>query len=159
MQAFVSMIACIRKVLMPSTLDGPERLTQCARSARVARAGRRRSLGRGTLTARLDRRHTPRSVGAVTSPTELASAIRSGDRTALARGITLVESARAADVTAAETLLQTLLPATGGSVRIGITGAPGVGKSTLIEALGMRLCAAGRRVCISLNQIGVAWWV
>src|SRR5712671_6220612 len=62
--------------------------------------------------------------------TELAAQIRAGDRNALARAITLVESRRDADVAAAEALLQTLLPHTGGSLRIGITGAPGVGKST-----------------------------
>jgi LAO/AO transport system kinase len=78
----------------------------------------------------------------------LAAAIRSGDTAALARGITLVESQSAADVVAAEELLQTLLPHTGGSLRIGITGAPGVGKSTLIETLGLRLCAAGKRVAV-----------
>ncbi|HEU4417879.1 MAG TPA: methylmalonyl Co-A mutase-associated GTPase MeaB [Planctomycetota bacterium] len=78
----------------------------------------------------------------------LAAAIRGGDTAALARGITLVESQSAADVATAEGLLQTLLPHAGGSLRIGITGAPGVGKSTLIEALGLRLCDAGRRVAV-----------
>ena len=82
------------------------------------------------------------------SPSELAAAIRAGNRSALARGITLVESRRAADAEAAAELLQTLLPHTGTSCRIGITGAPGVGKSTLIEALGLRLCALGRRVAV-----------
>ncbi|MFN9703938.1 MAG: methylmalonyl Co-A mutase-associated GTPase MeaB, partial [Planctomycetota bacterium] len=72
------------------------------------------------------------------SPTELAAAIRAGDRGALARGITLVESRREADVAAGEALLQALLPHAGGALRVGVTGAPGVGKSTLIEALGMR---------------------
>ncbi|MEO6597311.1 MAG: methylmalonyl Co-A mutase-associated GTPase MeaB [Planctomycetota bacterium] len=78
----------------------------------------------------------------------LAASIRNGDRTALARGITLVESQRPADTAAAEELLQTLLPHAGQSRRIGITGAPGVGKSTFIETLGLRLCAAGRRVAV-----------
>ncbi|HEX6810083.1 MAG TPA: methylmalonyl Co-A mutase-associated GTPase MeaB [Planctomycetota bacterium] len=78
----------------------------------------------------------------------LAAAIRGGDSAALARGITLVESQSPADVASAEELLQSLLPHTGASVRIGITGAPGVGKSTLIEALGLRLCGAGRRVAV-----------
>jgi LAO/AO transport system kinase len=79
---------------------------------------------------------------------DLAAQIRAGDRTALARGITLVESRRAEDAPAAEALLQALLPHTGAAVRIGITGAPGVGKSTLIETLGLQLCAAGRRVAV-----------
>ena len=79
---------------------------------------------------------------------DLAQAIRSGDRAALARGITLVESLRPADTAAAEGLLQALLPHTGRSRRIGITGAPGVGKSTLIETLGLRLCTQGHRVAV-----------
>jgi LAO/AO transport system kinase len=79
---------------------------------------------------------------------ELAAAIRNGDRAALARGITLVESRRDDDAASAEALLQELLPHTGGAVRVGITGAPGVGKSTLIEALGVRLCGAGHRVAV-----------
>ena len=78
----------------------------------------------------------------------LAAAIRSGDRSALARGITLVESRRDADTADADTLLQTLLPHSGRSLRVGITGAPGVGKSTFLEALGQRLCANGHRVAV-----------
>lgn len=84
----------------------------------------------------------------MTSPAELAAAIRSGDRTALARGITLVESRRQADVDTADELLRILLPDTGKGFRVGITGAPGVGKSTLIEALGLRLCERGHRVAV-----------
>ena len=84
----------------------------------------------------------------MTSIADLAGQIRSGDRAALARGITLVESRRLADTISAEALLCDLLPHTGNSVRVGITGAPGVGKSTLIEALGLRLCAANRRVAV-----------
>ncbi len=82
------------------------------------------------------------------STQELAAAIRAGDRSALARGITLVESRRAADADAAAGLLQALLPHTGGASRIGITGAPGVGKSTLIEALGLRLCSQGHNIAV-----------
>lgn len=84
----------------------------------------------------------------MTSSPDLAGAIRGGDIAALARGITLIESRRDEDVPAAEALLQQLLPATGRALRIGITGAPGVGKSTLIETLGLRLCARGRRVAV-----------
>lgn len=82
------------------------------------------------------------------TPTDLAVAIRAGDRAALARAITLVESRHPDDAVAAEALLQQLLPHAGGAVRIGITGAPGVGKSTLIEALGSRRCGAGQRVAV-----------
>lgn len=78
----------------------------------------------------------------------LAAAIVGGDRNALARAITLVESKRADDAKNADELLQKLLPDTGKSRRVGITGAPGVGKSTLIEAIGMTLCEAGHKVAV-----------
>jgi len=84
----------------------------------------------------------------VASCDNLAPAIRAGDRGALARGITLIESRLERDVEAGERLLTELLPATGGALRIGITGAPGVGKSTLIEALGLQLCERGHRVAV-----------
>lgn len=76
----------------------------------------------------------------------LVAGVRGGDRALLARAITLVESRREEDRSAAEALLATLMPHTGGAHRIGISGVPGVGKSTLIEVLGCRLTAAGERV-------------
>ena len=78
----------------------------------------------------------------------LAEAITGGDRRALSRAITLVESTRATDRSAARQLLTEVLPHAGGAVRIGISGAPGVGKSTLIEALGLMLIADGRRLAV-----------
>lgn len=84
----------------------------------------------------------------VASPTDLTEPIRTGDRSALARGITLIESSRPEHGVLAEQLLNALLPHTGGSVRVGITGAPGVGKSTLIEALGLRLCQQHKRLAV-----------
>jgi len=69
-------------------------------------------------------------------------------RRALARAITLLESTRAADRARADDLLGALLPASGRSFRLGISGVPGAGKSTLIEALGLRLVAGGRRVAV-----------
>lgn len=78
----------------------------------------------------------------------LAAAIRAGDRAALARGITLVESRAARDRAAADDLLARLAPFAGGARRVGVTGVPGAGKSTLIDALGVRLCAAGGRVAV-----------
>ena len=78
----------------------------------------------------------------------LEAGVRRGDRTLLARAITLVESRRPEDRTMARALLDRLLPATGGAHRIGVTGAPGVGKSTLIEALGTKLTGAGHRVAV-----------
>jgi LAO/AO transport system kinase len=78
----------------------------------------------------------------------LADEIASGDRRALARGITLVESTRADDRDAADALLTELMPTTGRAVRVGISGAPGSGKSTLIEALGLHLVSTGHRVAV-----------
>ena len=78
----------------------------------------------------------------------LAEAVRAGDRRALARAITLVESTRTDHRARADALLKLLLPHSGGSVRLGISGAPGVGKSTFIEALGLHLVGAGRRVAV-----------
>jgi LAO/AO transport system kinase len=80
--------------------------------------------------------------------TSLADAVRGRDRRALARALTLVESTRPDHRGRSEGLLSLLLPATGGSARIGISGAPGVGKSTFIEALGLHLADAGRRVAV-----------
>ena len=77
-----------------------------------------------------------------------AEAIITGQRRALAKAITLVESQRSEDREAAQTLLTKLLPHTGNSIRIGITGVPGVGKSTFIEALGLHLIKAGHRVAV-----------
>ncbi len=71
-----------------------------------------------------------------------------GDRSTLARAVTLVESRAEDDARLARELLQRLLPRTGGAHRIGITGVPGVGKSTFIDELGMRLLAAGKRVAV-----------
>ena len=77
---------------------------------------------------------------------ELKKGVLTADRTALARAITLVESTRGDDQAAAEELVEALLPETGKSIRIGVTGIPGVGKSTFVEALGLYLAGEGRRV-------------
>jgi len=79
---------------------------------------------------------------------DLARAICAGDRRALARAITLVESTRAADREKSERLLTSLLPKSGQAMRIGISGAPGVGKSTFIEAFGARLTSEGHKVAV-----------
>ncbi len=70
---------------------------------------------------------------------ELARQVVDGDRRALARAITLAESTRADHRAEAEALLAEVLPHVGGAVRVGISGAPGAGKSTFIEALGTHL--------------------
>lgn len=75
-------------------------------------------------------------------------ALRHGDRRALARAITLIESSRPDHRDEAERLIETLLPATGASVRIGISGPPGAGKSTFIERFGLEGIAQGRRVAV-----------
>ena len=79
---------------------------------------------------------------------KLVEQVRAGDRRALAQAITLIESTREDHRREAETLLDTLLPHTGKSIRLGISGVPGVGKSTFIEALGQYLIAEGHRVAV-----------
>jgi LAO/AO transport system kinase len=79
---------------------------------------------------------------------ELASKVRTGDRRALARAITLVESTRADHRAEAQALLAGLLPQTGRAVRLGISGAPGVGKSTFIERFGLYLVEQGQRPAV-----------
>ena len=79
---------------------------------------------------------------------EMADQVRAGDRRALARAITLVESTRSNHRTQAEALLAALARSGGEGVRIGITGAPGVGKSTFIEAFGSYLTAQGLRLAV-----------
>ena len=78
----------------------------------------------------------------------LAQNVQAGNRRALAQAITLVESTRSDHRTAANDLLQRLIPHAGGSIRLGISGVPGVGKSTFIEALGNHLIDAGHRVAV-----------
>ncbi len=78
----------------------------------------------------------------------LADDVRAGDRAALARAITLVESRRPDHRHAAAALLKELMPETGRAIRLGLTGSPGVGKSTLIDRLGSQLIAAGHRVAV-----------
>jgi LAO/AO transport system kinase len=80
--------------------------------------------------------------------TRLLDGIRAGDRALLARAITLIESKRADDHKTARQLVQELLPLTGRAVRVGITGAPGVGKSTTIDALGTYLTGRGHKVAV-----------
>jgi len=81
-------------------------------------------------------------------PAALAEAVRRGERRALARAITLIESTRADHRAQAEALLAALLPHTGNSVRVGITGVPGVGKSTFIEAFGLHVIGRGHKVAV-----------
>ncbi|HEU5016756.1 MAG TPA: methylmalonyl Co-A mutase-associated GTPase MeaB [Pseudolabrys sp.] len=93
-----------------------------------------------TGTSRLQRQYTDVS--------KLARAIRAGDRAQLARAITLIESKRSDHRELAHSLVQELLPQTGQAVRLGITGAPGAGKSTTIDALGSYLTGQGHKVAV-----------
>ena len=79
---------------------------------------------------------------------KLAGAVRDGDRRALGRAITLVESIRDDHREQAERLQEALLPHRVDSIRVGISGVPGVGKSTFIEALGQHVIEKGRRVAV-----------
>ena len=78
----------------------------------------------------------------------LARRVREGDRATLARAITLIESKRADHQNKAHQLVQELLPQTGSAIRVGITGAPGVGKSSTIDALGTKLTGKGHKVAV-----------
>src|SRR6202140_1023735 len=78
----------------------------------------------------------------------LSEELRAGHRAALARAITLIESRRGDHQATARDLVQALLPDTGTAVRVGITGAPGVGKSTTIDVLGMYLIERGHKVAV-----------
>lgn len=89
-----------------------------------------------------------REVHLSATPHPLTLPLLSGARRALAKAITLVESTRPEHEAQAQSLLSEVLPRAGRSVRIGLTGVPGVGKSTFIEALGVRLADAGHRVAV-----------
>jgi len=78
----------------------------------------------------------------------LANDVRDGSRRALAKAITLVESTRTDDQRAAQHMLELLLPSTGRAARVGVSGVPGVGKSTFIESFGLHLIETGKRVAV-----------
>ncbi len=90
----------------------------------------------------------PGRIGLDAEDTSLIQGLRAGNRRALAKAITLVESTRHEHQQRAQRLLDAVLPNTGRSMRIGISGVPGVGKSTFIEALGMHLIEGGHRVAV-----------
>ena len=85
----------------------------------------------------------------VSSVSDLRSALPAVQRRAMAKAITLLESTRADHRAQADDLLTTILPHTGESIRVGISGVPGVGKSTLIEALGLQARGGVVRVSIA----------
>ena len=107
-----------------------------ARSGRSARSGARRRGNASVMASRAQ------------AASVLAAGIRDSDRATLARAITLIESKRADHRKSAHLLVQELLPLTGKAVRLGITGAPGAGKSTTIDALGSYLTGLGHKVAV-----------
>lgn len=82
------------------------------------------------------------------SVAEYAAGLAHGDRVTLSKAITVVESQRASDEQLANDLIQSILPATGKAIRIGITGVPGVGKSTFIDTFGTWLTSMGKKVAV-----------
>ena len=82
------------------------------------------------------------------NPEKLFEGILKGDKNALSESITLLESSADKDINQAQILLQKCLPYSGKSLRIGITGVPGVGKSTFIESFGKYLTALGKKVAV-----------
>lgn len=90
----------------------------------------------------------PRIRRAALSLEDYVAGINAGDRSVLGRALTLVESTAERDRELAAALLSALMPLTGGSVRLGLTGTPGVGKSTFIETLGSNLVERGHKVAV-----------
>ena len=91
------------------------------------------------------------------SSQEYVQGVLAGDRVLLAQVITLVESNAPRHFEMAQEVLRQLLPHTGNAIRVGITGVPGAGKSTLIETLGLKLVQAGHKVAVlAVDQIGRA---
>jgi len=82
------------------------------------------------------------------SAAEYRDGVRAGDRRAIAKTITLLESRRADHAELGQCVLEELVPHSGGAVRLGVTGTPGVGKSSFIEALGLALIERGQRVAV-----------
>ena len=87
-------------------------------------------------------------IRALDDASSLVEGIRAGDRRSLARGITLAESTRTDHRALADEVLETLLPDTGRATRVGVSGPPGVGKSTFIEAFGVHVLDEGHRLAV-----------
>ena len=100
----------------------------------------------GQSSVAVPRTHTPRRRRLTVD--EYVAGVLAGDRNVLGQAITLVESNSQAHFNMGQEVLRQLIPHTGKSIRIGITGVPGAGKSTFIEALGMRLCDQGHKVAV-----------
>lgn len=101
-----------------------------------------------SYTATVTRVTPPRIARKQLTVEDYFNGIMDSDRTVIARAITLIESNAPRHFDQAQELLRRLLPYTGKAIRVGITGVPGAGKSTFIEALGMYLCNSGQRVAV-----------
>jgi len=99
-----------------------------------------------TTPARISKIQDSRKI--IPSAEELSSGVLEGDKTALARAITLVESAKQENLEKANLIIEKCLAKKNDSIRIGITGVPGVGKSTFIESFGKKLTALGKKVAV-----------
>lgn len=134
---------------MPDESGLPEWVPEDGGEAFASRVMRGVLGGHDGLTA-----HTPssssgsRSMRRQLSVDEYVDGVLSGDRSVLARAITLVESNAVAHLELGQEVLRRLLPHAGNSIRVGITGVPGAGKSTLIEALGMLLIERGHHIAV-----------
>ena len=84
----------------------------------------------------------------IMTPEEYFDGIRQGDMTILSQAVTLVESNLLSDQSVAQKVIELCLPYAGNSIRLGITGVPGAGKSTFIEALGTELCHQGKKLAV-----------
>ena len=132
---------------------GEPRLPIVAMTAHAMKGDRERCLEAGMdgyVTKPLRTQELAREMAAALGPTDrdLLEGVLAAQPRALAKAITLVESTRADHQRRAQALLQALLPRAGGAIRIGISGAPGVGKSTFVEALGLHVVEAGHRIAV-----------
>jgi LAO/AO transport system kinase len=108
-----------------------------------------RRCGRGSRRRRAARRRWKRrSERTLSASGDLATSLRAGDRRALARAVTLIESTRADHREQAERLIESILPHTGGATRLGITGPPGAGKSIFIERFGLDGLKRGHKLAV-----------
>src|SRR6266542_945409 len=109
---------------------------------------RRQSPGRNPVAAMFRNGPLPGPRRRELTADEYVAGARAGDMAILARTLTLIESSAPRHQALAEEVLTRLLPSTGQSVRVGVTGVPGVGKSTFIESLGLHLVERGLRVAV-----------
>ena len=93
----------------------------------------------------INKRKTKREIGSIDN---LVQQILVGDRIALSRAITLIESTKESDQIIARDLIQRITPHSGNSFRIAVTGVPGVGKSSFIEAIGSQFITEGQKIAV-----------